>query len=111
MIKRETQTLSTGADAHTAVTRNIKVFQAELTGTIRSAAATGSPLTAEVGTQERNLGANLGSVGLFAHYENQYGQVIKGSLILRFFKGNVTIPGSRALFEQHPHQDQNSWRK
>jgi hypothetical protein len=50
----------------------------------------------------RNIAVNLGSVGAYLLYENRFGRVTDGVLMIRFFDDPVVLPGR--LMIGHPNE-------
>jgi hypothetical protein len=101
---RETEGLSTGAEAFASIARNIEVLYERISAVITEHARRGSGLTGSSGRQNTNFGANLDGVGCYIHYENHYGQVTHGKLMIRFFDGQIAIPGTRQMIFGEPRE-------
>jgi hypothetical protein len=97
----ETERLATSAEAHRAVEQGLAAMFEHVNVTI---ARLRSPaLPAEVGYYSpRNIAVNLGSIGAYLHYENRFGRVTGGLLMIRFFDDPVVMPG-RAMIG-HPDE-------
>jgi hypothetical protein len=97
----ETEVLATTREAFESVERAIAEIFGHIAETIKTASTTQLP--GESGEYSRhNLAANLGHIGAYLHYRNQYGRVTGGELLIRFFDGPVQMPGRMII--GHPEE-------
>jgi hypothetical protein len=97
----ETERLATSAEAHNAVEQGLGAVFEHISVTI--ARLTSPALPGEVGYYSpRNLAVNLGSIGAYLHYENRFGRVTGGVLMIRFFDDPVVMPGTAMI--GHPDE-------
>jgi hypothetical protein len=101
---RETEQLATGADALEAVRNNVEMLYGRVESVIAEYARPRADFAGEVGRQHTIFGANLGHVGSYFHYENSYGSVTHGKLLIRFFKHLIAIPGTRQIIWEQPSE-------
>jgi hypothetical protein len=95
-FERETERLATSGEAFRAIEESLTEMFDHISKTVDKYATPEVP--GKVGQHGVILLAvNLGSVGTYLNYRNQYGRVTGGELRLRFFDGPVELPGQSMI--------------
>lgn len=96
-FNNETEQLATGREAFDAVSENLTALHNRIAAIIAEHAGRDSGLDGESGGQGSIFGANLGRMGCYINYENQFGSVTDGKVKVRLFGGRIAIPGTRQI--------------
>lgn len=98
-FEQETEFLATGAEALHAVQANREALQTRIADAVSRHAGKGAgSLRGESGFGGGVYGANLGRIGCLINYQNSFGNIIAGSLKIRFLSDRIAIPGSNQMY-------------
>lgn len=91
-FSRETEQMATSREAHAEVNSGIDAMFEHISTTIARVASPDLPGNSGA-FSAYNLGANLGSVGVYLNYQNRFGRVTGGEMRIRYFAQTVSVPG------------------